>query len=335
MGCLVRRIMNERNQLILFEHGELARGVDEVRPIRSGMASDLLASVKGKGELTKTKCELADDVPVRFECPVLEEHLRGILEKQGGSITRRNMMDVKEYKKMHLWWYPSMECLLQESCPPKLGSSNRKSCVSSLVGLATASNLESLTIEFEGGDLSPLRKLNKLKSLELICKSNARNDLTNLLPISKVKRLEVFFLHGSGVRDLSPLSTLGNLKYLYLGGNKISDISPLANLANLEMLELQGNPIGDFSPLTRLKKLEKLHVGESQISNLGERTPGNRTRERRRRLRPRSEPEYEELERARLLEKSPKRPCFERLCRTVRLSWTKCSGNMNMVGRLP
>jgi hypothetical protein len=293
------------HNLILSHRGELVRGGGAVHPILSEIAGDLVARSKKKGELTKTKRELADDAPVRFQCPVLEEHLRGILEKPEGSITRRDMMEVKEYKKMHLWWYPSIECLFQERCPFVRGSSNRKSCVSSLVGLETVSNLESLTIEFEGGDLKPLSKLNNLKSLELICKSNARNDLTNLSPISKAKRLEVLFLHGSGVRDLSPLSTLGNLKYLYLGGNKISDLSPLVNLANLEMLELQGNPIGDFSPLTRLKKLEKLHIGESQISNPGERTPGNRTRERRHRRRP--DLEYKELERERqeLLEKSP------------------------------
>jgi hypothetical protein len=77
-------------------------------------------------------------------------------------------------------------------------------------------------------------------------------------------------------------------------------------LANLKMLELQGNPISDFSPLAGLKKLDKLHLGAHQIINPGERTPGNRTRERRRRRWPRSEPEYEELERERqeLLEQS-------------------------------
>lgn len=105
-------------------------------------------------------------------------------------------------------------------------------------------------------DLSFLAVLTNLTTLNLKdCKINSienlRHKLTNLitLDISNSKTPD----KDEGISDLSPVSDMKKLKFLYLNNNNISDISPLNDLKELEFLPMYANKISDLSQLTKLE----------------------------------------------------------------------------------
>ena len=123
-------------------------------------------------------------------------------------------------------------------------------------------------------DLTPLRKLKKLQSLDL-----GYNAISNLHPLAFLENLQWLNLPENKITDIGPLNNLTNLTFLSLrngyyspewaGNNAIWNLSPLENLSKLEGLYVDHNPImGTIDIVQSLPKLKNLSVGCCGVSNL-------------------------------------------------------------------
>ena len=123
-------------------------------------------------------------------------------------------------------------------------------------------------------DLTPLRKLKKLQSLDL-----GYNAISNLHPLALLENLQWLNLSENKITDIGPLNNLTNLTFLSLrngyyspewaGNNAIWNLSPLKNLSKLEGLYVDHNPImGTIGIVQNLPKLKNLSVGCCGVSNL-------------------------------------------------------------------
>ncbi|MGZ0086895.1 leucine-rich repeat domain-containing protein [Caldibacillus thermoamylovorans] len=169
----------------------------------------------------------------------LERVLREVLNKPTGEITENDLGRIKELS------------ILQED-------------VHSLEGLQYAKNLTSLRISFTSiSDLSPLRNLTKLVSLDL-----RNNKIKEIEALSQLVNLEELDLSYNRIEQIDPLATLTKLKKLTLSGNKISNIEAFANLKNLQILSLNQNQIRHVDALNQLFMLKELDLGSNQIQEI-------------------------------------------------------------------
>ena len=96
-----------------------------------------------------------------------------------------------------------------------------------------------------------------------------RRQISDVSPLSGLKKLEKLTLLGNEIEELDPLSGLQNLKELNLEINRIADIRPLTGLRKIEILSLGFNDyIADLKPLKNLLLLRELYVQWNQISDL-------------------------------------------------------------------
>ena len=123
-------------------------------------------------------------------------------------------------------------------------------------------------------DLTPLSNLKKLQSLDL-----GYNAISNLHPLALLENLQWLNLSENKITDIGPLNNLTNLTFLSLrngyyspewaGNNAIWNLSPLGNLSKLEGLHVDHNPIvGSIDIVRSLPKLKNLSVGCCGVSNL-------------------------------------------------------------------
>lgn len=126
-------------------------------------------------------------------------------------------------------------------------------------------NLQSLKLNGNLTDISPLLNLTKLISLDL-----SHNTIKDLTPISYFRNLVELNLEDNNIIDITPLSSLNKLTSLNLQGNKINDILPLSTLSNLTHLLVSWNEIVDIAPLASLQNLTTLWLGANQISSISE-----------------------------------------------------------------
>jgi Leucine-rich repeat (LRR) protein len=76
------------------------------------------------------------------------------------------------------------------------------------------------------------------------------NSVTDLVPLTSLKRLEFLGLTANGIVDISDLSSIPNLEVIQLRSNSVSDLTPLVGLARLHLLDLTQNQIAELAPLT-------------------------------------------------------------------------------------
>ena len=134
-------------------------------------------------------------------------------------------------------------------------------------------------------DISPLRKLTRLRKLSLVLLG-----LTDITPLRYLPGLEQLDIGANNISDISVLKHLTKIKDLDLTINCIDDISALRGLQNLvnlkacenyikdisvlkyigsiKSLEMENNQIEDISALRDLKKLEYLVLSNNHISNI-------------------------------------------------------------------
>ncbi len=137
----------------------------------------------------------------------------------------------------------------------------------------------------EVSDISPLRVLTRLRTLNCSGTGDRQGLLTDLSPLSglpltslnvsksqlvdlsplKGKPLTVLLCYGTQVDDLSPLQGM-KLKVLNFTGTRVSDLSPLSGMP-LENLDLGGTNVVDLTGLAGMK-LRGLVLEGATISNL-------------------------------------------------------------------
>ena len=149
--------------------------------------------------------------------------------------------------------------------------------IESLIGLEYAINLKQLHLGnpfHRTWDIISLWKAD-LKHEYKTTKPETPNMISDLTPLSNLKKLEALDLGYNAVSSLQPLALLENLRWLGLEENKIADIRPLKNLRNLTFLSLRNNyyspewagnnTVQDLSPLRNLKELQGLYVDHNPI----------------------------------------------------------------------
>ncbi len=102
------------------------------------------------------------------------------------------------------------------------------------------------------------------------------NSVTDLSPLSGLKKLKEIWLVGNSVEDVSPISKLPNLEKLVLDLNSsLKDISPLSSLPSIKYINISSTSVRDITPLQNLNTLEELSL---YIDNL-DLSPGSKNRE--------------------------------------------------------
>ncbi|PHS04973.1 MAG: hypothetical protein COA78_15865 [Blastopirellula sp.] len=133
--------------------------------------------------------------------------------------------------------------------------------------------LASFSFGFNSKKISDLSPLSKLKRLRFLTLSNTQ--VTDISPLSNLTNLESLELSDTNVSDITPISNLKKLIKLNIYSSKVSDISPLSNLTNLHWLNFARTKVQDLSPLKNLSNLTMLEFYDcpikdiSPIANLG------------------------------------------------------------------
>jgi len=112
-------------------------------------------------------------------------------------------------------------------------------------------------------DLSPLRKLVGLRSLDL-----SYSPLKDIKHLEGLVNLEYLYLGNTGVSDISPLKNFRKLKSLNINNNPVSDITYLATMTNLSKLDISDTLVSDLSPIKNLIDLEELSIVGTHVSKL-------------------------------------------------------------------
>ncbi len=113
-------------------------------------------------------------------------------------------------------------------------------------------------------DRVQLHKISSLKEIDI----DGKKEITNLSPLSTLKRLQKLNASDLQLTDLSPLSQTDRLITLNISNTPVSDISALTNHKLLEELNFANSPISDLSPLSWHLSLKKLNISGTQVSKL-------------------------------------------------------------------
>ena len=114
--------------------------------------------------------------------------------------------------------------------------------VESLIGLEHAVNLTSITLaENHITDISPLSGLKKLEYLDL-----ENNDISSIAALKDLS-LQTLLLSNNPITTIDALSGMSNLTYLYLEGTAIDSIEHLMSLEGLQELYIRNIPTLDVS----------------------------------------------------------------------------------------
>ncbi|MBP1989020.1 stalk domain-containing protein [Paenibacillus eucommiae] len=132
----------------------------------------------------------------------------------------------------------------------------------------TQDDLLKLTTLSAGYKITSIKGLEFATNLEDIHLPNSY--ISDISPLSGLKKLKMISLPDNNIIDISPLKGLTNLTNLNLERNMIKDLTPLAGLTSLTRLALNENNISDISPLHALTNLEFLNVNDNYIEKLGD-----------------------------------------------------------------
>ena len=58
------------------------------------------------------------------------------------------------------------------------------------------------------------------------------DNVTDLTPVSSMKKLERLSIKNTGVKSLAPVAQIKTLKYLYIADTPITDITPVQSLVS-------------------------------------------------------------------------------------------------------
>ncbi|MCB2219778.1 MAG: hypothetical protein KQI35_05220 [Bacteroidetes bacterium] len=103
-----------------------------------------------------------------------------------------------------------------------------------------------------------------LQSLEI----SGPYTISTLLPLTRMKILEVLKLKELQVSSLNPLTELPALRELLCNQMPVSDLTPLSSLTKLEALNFENTPVEELGPLESLKNLKSLNISGTQVDKL-------------------------------------------------------------------
>lgn len=156
---------------------------------------------------------------------------------------------------------------------------------SSLAGLGTIPNLETVILAGDYSSFDELKKISHLKELDLsntnfsdasilagmtdLTRLDVENcPLKDLSFLKNMHKLEYLNVRNQGLSTLDYIANMPDLKYLYIDGNNITDISVVAKCRNLEDFCTNCNPIADFSPLKSCPRIKLLTIASDKVTDI-------------------------------------------------------------------
>ncbi len=114
--------------------------------------------------------------------------------------------------------------------------------------------------------ISNLMPVSQLKRLEILRFSGT--PVSDLLPVGLIRRLKELDCSNTPVSDLKPITTHRELINLNCSNTQVKDIKPLEFMANLSILDISGTQVKSLTPLSSLSKLTQLNAFNTRISSL-------------------------------------------------------------------
>lgn len=125
------------------------------------------------------------------------------------------------------------------------------------------------------------KEISNLKNLEtLIAGGNWRDSkrrtrynfsnwhITDIKPLSSLKKLSILNLSNNEIETLTPLSNLSSVLKLYLNNNKINTFPSIDNFPKLEELYISNNQLESINFLSDAKSIQTVDLHSNQITDL-------------------------------------------------------------------
>ncbi|MBW6491783.1 MAG: leucine-rich repeat domain-containing protein [Lentimicrobium sp.] len=109
-----------------------------------------------------------------------------------------------------------------------------------------------------------LHRIAGIKTLDI----NRNRDISSLLPVSQLKRLEVLKFSGTQIADMLPVGLIKRLKELDCSNTPVSDIAPVTTHRNLEILNCSNTQISKIDNLKYLSNLRILDISGTKVTRL-------------------------------------------------------------------
>ena len=117
-----------------------------------------------------------------------------------------------------------------------------------------------------GGKLTDLKKVEKLKNLNLLDCSN--NNLTDLKGVEQLKKLIHFDCSNNNLTNLKGIEQLINIKILICSKNNLTNLKGIENLTSLGILICSENNLTNLKGIEQLKNITILDCSENNLTNL-------------------------------------------------------------------
>jgi hypothetical protein len=109
-----------------------------------------------------------------------------------------------------------------------------------------------------------LHRIASIRELDI----SRNREISSLMPVSQLKKLEVLRFSATQVADLLPVGLIKRVKEIDCSNTPISDLSPLTTNTGLERLNCSNTPVKDIDPLQFLTKLNALDISGTQVTRL-------------------------------------------------------------------
>lgn len=116
----------------------------------------------------------------------------------------------------------------------------------------------------EQPDRIQLHKVSYIRRLSL----QGAENLSGVVPLTVLTRLEELNISNQQINDLTPLSYISRLKVLDFSNTPVSDISFIVSHKSLKELNCANSPVSDLSPISGLQSLIKLNISGTQVTKL-------------------------------------------------------------------
>lgn len=134
------------------------------------------------------------------------------------------------------------------------GKAVKRGTVDSLVDLAKLPFLRDVTLIYQ--QIDDLSGIEKLQLQQLFVGYNLISDLSPLKDMNTLSSLSILC---NPVGDLTSLKKLKHLQYLQLCGTDVTDLNPLASIISLEAIDVSFTPNVDLLPLAKMKNITKIY----------------------------------------------------------------------------
>lgn len=209
---------------------------------------------------------VAEDTPVTFDSPALEEAIRQQLGMDES--TPLYQRDLDRITSLYLFGTTLLNNWNDVFNKTQYQKPNQAGTINTLSDLPKLRNLVELSLSYQSiSDVTPLAGLHLVR---LALNGNLIGDLT---PISSMSDLQELLIGQNPIYSIDALASCNSLLRVDLGDTYVVDLSPLN--ANMKAVYLKNTPIIDYSPLLKMTSLRDVflsNLSQSELSILSQLT---------------------------------------------------------------